>query len=545
MAEAAITMSDRGADVEVYVRPTPVAKRPPGRKRGDARDAAALPGVWADIDIASPRTAKKYPPDEAAAHELLKSLPESTLINHTGGGFHTYWLFDEPWVFADDDEREQAKALVRRWQERVRESTEYAIDSTWDLARVLRVPGTFNCKDVKYGGKQRPVRQIAKGPTYGRAELERLAPAPETEAPSAPAPKAKTGGKGALIVKPNRRINKERLEPFLDNDTRIKATWDLDREDLPSASEYRYALIGFAVNAGWIDQDIADLLTTWAVDKDQDVEKVVRLGEKEIAKIRASGLDLCLADEKWKRWAIDKVRKKLKRLNPTENIRLHEYGSGPDTTYELVDDHLTVKLGSIETTGRWERIQWRFLGQTHINLSGGSDDDDEDTGKLTGKSWKGVITLLIDERLIIKHGADDTEERRTRELLDEYTGEAEFKNVNTEDPAERRQAIQVYTVLMGTVDRRHQKPFFDQAGRMYVHLPSFRFWVMRRGGELVTEKGLADRLRKAGFEKDRFYATGSPFHNEDVAEELGWQEDQYPTRSWRWISKPSFREGLV
>lgn len=113
-------------------------------------------GLWADIDIAGEGHADAhYPPDVDAARKVLDAVGLTpTLIVHTGGGLHVWWLFGEPWLIreADDPEREHARmtALAADWVLTVRYRAEmlgrYKIDSVRDLARLLRPAGTTNRK---------------------------------------------------------------------------------------------------------------------------------------------------------------------------------------------------------------------------------------------------------------------------------------------------------------------------------------------------------------------------------------------------------------
>jgi len=119
--------------------------------RGTADTVVSIPGLWLDIDIRGPNhAAEDLPPDRESAMELLKSFDlEPTLIVSTGGGLHVYWLFDEPMILSDDSERDQARGLADRFQNMFISSAltkGWKIDKTSDLARLLRLPGTFNHK---------------------------------------------------------------------------------------------------------------------------------------------------------------------------------------------------------------------------------------------------------------------------------------------------------------------------------------------------------------------------------------------------------------
>jgi hypothetical protein len=122
--------------------------------RGFASTAIAIPGFWADIDILGPaHKAPTLPPTREAARELVATVPQpASLIVDSGHGIYAWWLFHELWVFADDNEREKAAATSRGFQAYLQTEAArrgWTIDSTADLARVLRPVGSFNYKTVK------------------------------------------------------------------------------------------------------------------------------------------------------------------------------------------------------------------------------------------------------------------------------------------------------------------------------------------------------------------------------------------------------------
>jgi hypothetical protein len=137
-----------------------------------------------DIDIAGEAHKKKALPETMEqARELADSLGvDPTLSVDSGHGLQAYWLFSEPWIFTDDDEREQARQLIERFQAALRRNAEAAgwtLDATHDLARVLRLPGTIN---YKLKGQPTPAKLLdASGPRYSRDALAALVePTPTT-----------------------------------------------------------------------------------------------------------------------------------------------------------------------------------------------------------------------------------------------------------------------------------------------------------------------------------------------------------------------------
>jgi len=116
-------------------------------------EVAGMVGVWADIDLKSDAHQKAALPAtvEEALDLLPKQLPPTFLVR-TGNGLHAWWLFREPLIFETDEERRDAASLVCRWQTLLRLNAAargWAFDRLSDLARVLRIPGTQNCKDPR------------------------------------------------------------------------------------------------------------------------------------------------------------------------------------------------------------------------------------------------------------------------------------------------------------------------------------------------------------------------------------------------------------
>ena len=124
-----------------------------GRTRGKNHDVIAIPGLWLDLDYDSPGAHKvrhPLPPNEDAALSLLDAAPyKPSLIVNSGHGLQAYWLFKELARFDTEDDREEFGRLCRGWQQifqHVGRDHRWHVDSTADLARVLRIPGTRNLK---------------------------------------------------------------------------------------------------------------------------------------------------------------------------------------------------------------------------------------------------------------------------------------------------------------------------------------------------------------------------------------------------------------
>jgi hypothetical protein len=146
--------------------------------RGFASTALALAGVWVEIDVADPvHKQHDLPPTIDDALALLAECPLApTVLIHSGHGLHGHWLFPELWRLGHVDhsaeQRADAARLVEQWQAAWRAlagAHGWRVDATHDLARVLRLPGTWNHR----GAEPLPVRLLTWEPDrrYTRAQL--------------------------------------------------------------------------------------------------------------------------------------------------------------------------------------------------------------------------------------------------------------------------------------------------------------------------------------------------------------------------------------
>lgn len=169
------------------------------KSRPSARAEAATQAycIWADLD------AKLSGSEDAALAALSRfALPASAVV-YTGGGYHAYW-------FLSSTIRHHARVsdLVRRLARLI------GADSTADVARILRVPGTYN---YKYN----PPREVKQ---HSLRDLKYL----------------DTDFEAALGVSPEV----------------VKRIWTGDKTGFKSRSERDWAVVGALVAAGVSEQTI-------------------------------------------------------------------------------------------------------------------------------------------------------------------------------------------------------------------------------------------------------------------------------------------------
>jgi hypothetical protein len=229
---------------------------------------AGIVGLWADLDLKSNAHQKTALP--ATIEEALKILPQElppTFLILTGNGVHAWWLFKEPLVFESEQERVDAASLAKRWQMLLglnAASHGWAFDRLSDLARVLRVPGTLNCKDL---ANPRPVEIHLKterryNPSDLAEYLEELGiPDAEAQEQVAQAWKEKFADK-PLAIDPSATAPEDLLRRCMDTDPRFHKTWLRQRNDLKDQSQsgYDLALANFGFAAGLSEEQVVDLI---------------------------------------------------------------------------------------------------------------------------------------------------------------------------------------------------------------------------------------------------------------------------------------------
>ena len=218
LAEACAHAVERGQAYDTWYGVGLQSEAPAGGSRGTADGVGAIPGLWADIDIrCDNHKAKALPESIEEARVLLTTFPlKPSLIIRTGGGLHCYWLFPELWRFESVEERSKAAILSRRFQATLRKHAHargWKLDSTHDLARLLRIPGTQNHK----GAEPRPVEILEQNELrYSPEDFEPYI-AVETVKDNAPWARANGDGKktGDGRPKPDFAGDPPAIEPIL------------------------------------------------------------------------------------------------------------------------------------------------------------------------------------------------------------------------------------------------------------------------------------------------------------------------------------------
>lgn len=141
---------------------------PPRRNsgRGKETDVNRLAGLWSDIDVKPGGC-----PSLDVARAIIANLSiilgtRPSVIVESGHGLHPYWPITDGHITGGDIRA--ARALIKRWGrlvDTIADTLHADVDSVYDLARMMRAPGTFNNKTRGNGNKPIPV--IAHADTGG------------------------------------------------------------------------------------------------------------------------------------------------------------------------------------------------------------------------------------------------------------------------------------------------------------------------------------------------------------------------------------------
>lgn len=149
---------DSGEGLDVWFGVNPVSASVT-EGRGKAGDITGLAALFADLDV-KPGGCR----DLAECHVLIDDLSERlgqrpSVIIYSGHGLQPIWPLDRSW--ARDLANSEAADLLEQFGQLVGEVAERhgcKVDQVYDLARILRVPGTTNNKDRR---EPVPVRCVA------------------------------------------------------------------------------------------------------------------------------------------------------------------------------------------------------------------------------------------------------------------------------------------------------------------------------------------------------------------------------------------------
>jgi hypothetical protein len=188
IAAATDAKMEPGGGLYHRITTLPAGWTPPQDKphaRGMAKESHLSPGVFFDADVNTGEHKDGEKPDDwAHFSQALRAagVPEETILVSSGGGFYPGWLHESCVDLTADGMlgryqvmQKGLHGLVNAWSVHLNMGK---LDSTFDLARVIRMPGSHNRK-AKYVSEAAPDGALvhvihADGPRYSLEELEAL-----------------------------------------------------------------------------------------------------------------------------------------------------------------------------------------------------------------------------------------------------------------------------------------------------------------------------------------------------------------------------------
>jgi hypothetical protein len=118
----------------------------PRPRVGDATDETirTIRCLWADVDDVTV--------DEAWQRWEATEIPEPSIVVNSGRGVHAYWLLARDLMTHEECER-IARLLPSFY-------TEFGGDHVQNLSRIMRPPGTVNCKGARNGDQPLPCQLV-------------------------------------------------------------------------------------------------------------------------------------------------------------------------------------------------------------------------------------------------------------------------------------------------------------------------------------------------------------------------------------------------
>lgn len=471
---------------DVYVGVALSSRDRGAKQRVAAADVAGVVGLWADIDFADDAAHKKpnLPPDEASARDLVAAMGVApSVLVHSGHGLQAWWLFREPWIFDSPRDRSEAAALAQRWHLtlKVRAAERgWPIDSTFDLSRVLRVPGTVNRKTEPID-----VRLLSAAKTrYTTEELEEYL---ADESALATLGGRRTYAPGELVLDPKAQPDVDKLDALRANDTKFRQSLERSRRDMldQSASSYDLSLASIAAAAGWSDQEIVDLLImtrrrhgddlklrqdyySRTLSRARDAEARQQSTEEiEHAQAQVERAE-AMGDERGAQRARRALLDHLSSALGVEITRFVRYVQDPPR-YRMETTAGAVTMGNADTILSQQRMRAAIAGATRIVIS-----------RFKGTKWDDIAQAIFSACEDEDTGIESTEEGIAYAWLTEY--------------------LQDRPVLSNRDEAALTQTPFTHDGQVYVFGSSFRRWLNLSRGDRVDAKRMGETLRSFGCE---------------------------------------------
>lgn len=414
-----------------------------------SNEVAGIVGLWADLDLKSDAHKKDALP--STIEDALKILPVQfppTFVVRTGNGAHAWWLFREPLIFGTDADRQDVASLVCRWQTLLRLNAAahgWSFDRLSDLARVLRIPGTQNCKDPH---NPKPVSIYSRSDRrYNPSEFAEFLDdqaIPESEEQECVAQTwTERFAEKALSIDPSATAPEEFLNRHMAADPRFKSTWLRQRQDLKDQSQsgYDLALADFGFEAGLSEQQVVDLLIHHRRIHSQRPRTRIDYFQRTIAKaftrnetILTPADDPCppVTQRPDTATARALLCEQISKAIGVRVLRIVKIG-GQEPTYRVELEAARVGFPSVD----------KLVGQQSFRMKIASAVEHL-VPRIPGKVWDRVAQMMLDA-LTVEDGGDESDLVGAAKMyVERYLSETPFIDAEEEQPYQTRFKPAVY-----------------------------------------------------------------------------------------------------
>ena len=455
-------------------------------------EVGGLAGMWADIDRSHPVHQKpNLPPSlEAVLETLEEARFEPTVLVNSGHGVQAWWLFEQPWMFLNMEDHERGRRAAQWWHQHIKglfTARGWTTDSVFNLDRIMRLPWTVNNREA---GVPKPVTIIGEiGRRYTPQEFHDLVP--EDFRTSSPPPgrrgrgsqggrkrnwEGTNGGASGLVLSPEAEPPLLKLEALLKANVKFRKSWEQDRRDMPdqSPSAYDMSLATMALQAGWDDQEVADLMVCWR---------------------RKHGHDLKLR-ENYYAMTITKAREPIEMAQAQEELN-ETLIQQPDDQREALTHNLTT-LFNVDI----DRIS-KYLGDPpifHMSTRQGDITIGPVANIISQEKFIGAVVAATS--ILIPRVARRVWDQRVQAIL---LAAEEVEVGDASHPSWETHAwLEEYLLDRPPRDEEdwhlaaeNKKPFM-QRGRTHIFAEDFRRWLELSSGLRITPHQLGQRLRQCG-----------------------------------------------
>lgn len=437
-------------------------------KRCTEGEIAALVGFCCDVDFKAGGHQRSNLPSQEDALQLLHEMPlPASIITFTGHGYHGWWLFKEPWMIETLEEQREVKWLSQQWTKLLQAKAArhgWGIDSVFDLSRVMRMPGTLNCKS-----SHRIRATIEEMNNWRAGSLEDFYPFAQESLPDFTQPLFDMEIAKGIILDPDAEPPFGKFQALSINIPRFHESFmhqSAINDRTPSGWDMSMAV--YAAMADWTDQEIVDLLIASRRTNGDDLK--LRLGyyAKTIESARRAAAQTMALDElQTMNKDDDNIYQTLSNYLGVEIEKLIRYQTAKGGRYYLVAGGRRLSLGHISNLIEQRAFIHALCDSTGIR------PDYMPKGK-----WLKVSRLL-------RSLCED-------EDLGEGTSEVELVTAWIE------QYLDMWEPSEHPEDAMPQRMPFIKDGKVFISLPDFRRCLKFTLEERTDSISLAAAMREAG-----------------------------------------------